>query len=149
MYAFLQRKQSLLEAAVASTLFSCEHSVHLKGIIPGSYMFHGGDQLFLCQVGLFCWVEETLGSHQGIPCILEPATSSTLFLCENWVSFWKEYIVQIIVFLWRKVHFVPNKIFSLVKETHVTLERKPSLLEAAASSTLFFCENWVSFERNA
>jgi hypothetical protein len=39
-------------------------------------------------------------------------------------------------------------LFSWVEETLVSLERNPSMSVAAASSTLFPCENWESFERN-
>jgi hypothetical protein len=42
---------------------------------------------------------------------------------------------------WRKAHFAPSGLFSLGEETRLYLERKPSLLEAKASSTLFPCEN--------
>jgi hypothetical protein len=34
---------------------------------------------------------------------------------------------------------------SRVEETHVSLQRKPCMLEAAESSALFHCENGVSF----
>jgi hypothetical protein len=37
---------------------------------------------------------------------------------------------------------------SWVGETHVSLARIPSVWEAAASSTLFPCEIWVSFSMN-
>jgi hypothetical protein len=36
-------------------------------------------------------------------------------------------------------------LFSWIEETEVSLQRKPSMVEAAASSTLFPCYNWVSF----
>jgi hypothetical protein len=35
----------------------------------------------------------------------------------------------------------PIGLFSEVKEIHASLPRKPSMLEAAAASTLFLCEN--------
>jgi hypothetical protein len=44
---------------------------------------------------------------------------------------------------------LPIGIFIRFEETHVPLKRNPSMLEAAASSTLFPSENGVSFERNA
>jgi hypothetical protein len=37
--------------------------------------------------------------------------------------------------------FAPYRPIQLSKETHVSLERKPSVLEAGASSTLFHSEN--------
>jgi hypothetical protein len=36
-------------------------------------------------------------------------------------------------------------LYSWYEETHLSLQRKASMLEAAASSTLFPSENWVSF----
>jgi hypothetical protein len=42
------------------------------------------------QIGLFKWVEETHISIERKPIYLEEGSSSTLFPCENWVSFWKE-----------------------------------------------------------
>jgi hypothetical protein len=68
-----------------------------------------------------------------------------LLPCENWVTVKKEYILLIIVSKWGKAHFVHIDLFSLVEETHVYLQRTPSVLEAGASSTLFPCENWGSF----
>jgi hypothetical protein len=38
--------------------------------------------------------------------------------------------------------------FCYVEETHVSLERKPSVLEEGATSTLFPCEFLLVFERN-
>jgi hypothetical protein len=42
---------------------------------------------------------------------------------------------------WRKVHFVPNRPIQLIEKTHMSLQRKPSVLEALASRTLFPSEN--------
>jgi predicted hydrocarbon binding protein len=39
-------------------------------------------------------------------------------------------------------------IFRGIEETHVSLQRKPSVVEAAACSTLTPCENCVSFGKN-
>jgi hypothetical protein len=44
-------------------------------------------------------------------------------------------------------HFVQIGIFSRVDETHVSLERKPYVLQAGASSTLFPYENRVIFSK--
>jgi hypothetical protein len=45
---------------------------------------------------------------------------------------------------WRQPLFAPNRI-SRVEGTHVSLERKPCMLEIAASSALFPCENGDGF----
>jgi hypothetical protein len=50
--------------------------------------------------------------------------------------------MQIIVFKVVKGSFIPNSIIHLCsRKKKVSLQRKPSMLEAAASSTLFPCEN--------
>jgi hypothetical protein len=46
---------------------------------------------------------------------------------------------------WKRLILLQIHQFSLVGETHVSLEGNPSVLEAQARSTLFLCENWVSF----
>jgi hypothetical protein len=44
--------------------------------------------------------------------------------------------------MWRKAKFVVNRLIQLrYQKTCISLERKPSVLEAAASKTLFPCEN--------
>jgi hypothetical protein len=40
-------------------------------------------------------------------------------------------------------------LFSWIQDTHVSLERKHSVVELGESSTLFASENWVGFVRNA
>jgi hypothetical protein len=48
--------------------------------------------------------------------------------------------------MWIKAHSVPNSPIQLVEETQVSLKKeKTSVLEVGASSTLFPCENCVSF----
>jgi hypothetical protein len=43
------------------------------------------------------------------------------------------------------LNLIQMGLFSWVEETHVSLERNPSKLQAGVSSTFFACENWVSF----
>jgi hypothetical protein len=52
----------------------------------------------LFQIGLFSSVEETEVSLRRKSCLLEAGASSTLFPFENWVSFCKEYFLQIRIF---------------------------------------------------
>jgi hypothetical protein len=42
---------------------------------------------------------------------------------------------------WRRLNLYQIDLFSLDDETHVSLKRKPSVLVAAASITLFPCDN--------
>jgi hypothetical protein len=55
----------------------------LKGILPENHSFQGGDRVSLLQIGLFSSVEDTLVSLLRKTPMLEAATSSTLFPCEN------------------------------------------------------------------
>jgi hypothetical protein len=50
-------------------------------------MFQGGDRLSFLQTVKISTVEETHVSLQRKPCMLEDAEPSTLFPCENGVSF--------------------------------------------------------------
>jgi hypothetical protein len=59
--------------------------------------------------------------------------------------FWKKYFQQIEFSRWRKAHFVPYRPIQLSCRNTCVSPQKPSVLEAAPSSTLFPCENWVSF----
>jgi hypothetical protein len=58
----------------------------------------GGDRLCLLPRSLFSWVEETHVSIERKPSMLLVGSPSTLFPCETWVMFWKEYFLKIIVF---------------------------------------------------
>jgi hypothetical protein len=55
-------------------------------------------------------------------------------------SLLKENFLQLRCFKVEIGSVVSVDIFSRVEETHVCLQRKSSMLEAAASSTLFPCE---------
>jgi len=46
---------------------------------------------------------------------------------------------------WRKAHLIQIGLFSYDEEKHASLEKKPFVLDAGATSTLFSCENTLSF----
>jgi hypothetical protein len=86
----------MIEAQEWYTLILCEKKVSLwkEHFLPLKF-FQGGAQLSLFQVGLFSWVEKTHASLQRKPSILETGPSRTLFPCENWARFSKEYLLQV------------------------------------------------------
>jgi hypothetical protein len=77
--------------------------------------------------------------------VFEAVASSTLCLCENWVSIWKVSKLQLRCFKVEIGSVCSKKIFSWDEETHLSLNSKPPMLEAATSTTLFPCGNWVRF----
>jgi hypothetical protein len=77
--------------------------------------------------------------------MLAAAASRTYFPSENWVSVWKEYVLQTNVFKVDDSSFCSKLTYSAVLKKHMSLWKKSSMLEAEASSTLFACENRVSF----
>jgi hypothetical protein len=77
--------------------------------------------------------------------MLEGGASTTLFACEHWVSFWKEYYLPPRFSKVRNLILFHAGLFRWIVETHVTLDRKATMLEGGASSTLFPCENWELF----
>jgi hypothetical protein len=120
-----------------------------KGILPATWVFQSGHRLSLLQTCLFNWVDETHVSRERKSVGLEPVACSTLFLCENWVSFWRGYVLEIIVLKVEiKSQFVPNQPSKLSWRDKWISWRKSSMIEAGAPSTLFPCENWVVVERN-
>jgi hypothetical protein len=104
-YVLLYRKPSMQETAASSTLFPVRIELVLEGICHASHSFQWGEWLILLQVGLFTQVEEIHVSLEWTPSVFKGGVSSTLFSCENWVSFWKEYFLQIITFKVEKGSF--------------------------------------------
>jgi hypothetical protein len=78
------------------------------GIHPSSYNIRFGERLIFFQIGLFSSVQETHISLRRKTSMVEVGASSTLFLCENWVGFTKEYFLKIEFSSWWQTHFVPN-----------------------------------------
>jgi hypothetical protein len=75
--------------------------------------------------------------------VLVAGESCTLFHYENWGSFWKVYYSLSMFSSGRYIHFVQNTLPSWIEETHVSLGRKPSMLQAPVSSIFFPCVNFV------
>jgi hypothetical protein len=61
-------------------------------------VFHGAYRLFLLQIGLFCYGGEKHVSLERKSSLLEAWASSTLFPCENSISYWQEHFLQITIF---------------------------------------------------
>ena len=140
----------MLEAAASCTRFPCESWVHFwKEYFVQDGIFQNGDRLSLFQKGLLSWFDETQVSFQRQPSGSESRASRTLFPCENWVSFERNISLKLGISTWRQALFPPYMPIQLGEETHISLQRIPSVLELWVSKTLFTCYNWVHFERNA
>jgi hypothetical protein len=124
-----------------------ELSYFLKDIHPANHSFQNGANLMSFRTGLFNWAEEMHVSLERNYCVVEEGSSSTLFPCENWVSFWKKCFLQITVFKVVKDSSSSKWAYTVTFSTHMchSNEREPFGLKAGASSTLFPCESWVSF----
>jgi hypothetical protein len=107
--------------------------------------FSSGDRLSLFQIGQFSWVDETHVSLERNPFVIEAVATSTLFPVRIELVVQRNTSCKSDFSSWRKGHFIPNRPIQLSEETHILLQRKPSVLEAGASSTSFPCENWVRF----
>jgi hypothetical protein len=77
--------------------------------------------------------------------MLEAGGSIILFSCENWGSFWKEYLQSERVLKWENCSIYEK--YSLQKKWRNTciLWMIQSVLNAEVSYTLFPYEDWVSF----
>jgi hypothetical protein len=91
--------------SIKHVVFMWELSYFSKGILPACQGFQVGDMHIYFKIHLFSWVEETHVALEGKASLLEAGTCNTLFPCENWVSFWKEYCLPISVFKVEKCSF--------------------------------------------
>jgi hypothetical protein len=107
------------------------------GILPANGIIQRGNRLCLLQTDLVSWVDETHTYLQRNPFVIEAIASRTLFPCMNWVSFWKQYFLQIV--------FVPKRPIQLRWWNTWMCWRKPPVWEEGLSHTLLPYKNWVSF----
>jgi hypothetical protein len=71
----------------------------------------------------------------------EAGASSTLFSFEKWESFWRQCFLNVRCFNVELACFAPSRAIQMTWGNTCFLKRKPSVVEGAASSTLFPCEN--------
>jgi hypothetical protein len=99
-------------------------------ILPATKSFQGGEKLILFQIGLFSWVEETHLGLQRKPSMLEAAGPSTLFPCEHWVNFWKEYLLKIIILNVEKGSVFSKEAYSAELKKHMNLSKENQLFQS-------------------
>jgi hypothetical protein len=104
----------------------------VSGIHPSNHSFQGWERLIFFQIGLFSWLEETHVTLQRQPFVLEAGGCRTLFPCENWVTFWKQYFQEITEFKVEICHNCSRNAFSAKLKEHMCLSIEPSVLESAA-----------------
>jgi hypothetical protein len=98
-YIYLERKPSMLEAGASSTFFPSENWVSVwKESFPQLWCFRWRYALLVPnRPTQLNWRNTCMSPIKTIH-VRRYLNSSPLFPCENWVSFWKEYFLQITVF---------------------------------------------------
>ena len=87
--------------------------------------------------GIFDQIEETCVSLKRKPCVLQPGASTTLFSCENCVSFLKKIFLQFTIFKEGKAHFVPKGLFRYIEEKLYLLKKTIRLRSMNISHMVF------------
>jgi hypothetical protein len=118
----------------------------LKGILPAYCSYHGGvaEILILLQISLLNSVEETHVSLNKATCM---RWCSMKHVVSQWEmsDFWKGVIHAYQNFQCGERHkWFQIGLFIWVEETHVSLERTPSVVEVPPPTTVFPCEIWLS-----
>jgi hypothetical protein len=76
---------------------------------------------------------------------VEAGVSSTLFCCENWVHFWKEYFLPISVFKVEKCSFCSNYTYLAELKKHMYLSKEDHLCHKPEHFTHGFCV-WIELD---
>jgi hypothetical protein len=141
----LRRNPFMVEAAASTILFSCENWVRFgkntscKSEIPTWTKVH-----FVSQRPIHLrWRKACMSKREQAGS--KAQARRTLFTSDTWITFWMECSCKSELSGWMKIILFWIGLFAWVEKTHVPLKRKPAVLEAGASSTLFYCENSVSF----
>jgi hypothetical protein len=100
----------------------------LKWILPANHGFQGKGMLILYQIDLFRWVEEIHVSLKRTVSMLDAAACNTLFPCENWINFWKEYCLPITVYKGEKLTFCSKYAYSAKVKKEMYFSKKNHLL---------------------
>jgi hypothetical protein len=99
----------------------------------------------LFQIGLLTWIEWTHVSLERKPSVMEARSKSHCFPVRiEWI-FGRKTSCYLGFSRCIQAVFVPYWAVQISWRNTCVTPKKPSMLEAAASSTLFRCENWDSF----
>jgi hypothetical protein len=139
---YLLHKKIFSEAGASSTLFPSNIELVLKEILHANHSFQSGKALFIpnrpiqqsWRITYVCLKKTTYVRSSSIYHIVSH---------ENWVNFWQKSFLQMVVFKVQKGSFCSKYAYLAMLKKHMSFERKSSLLEARASSTLFLYENWI------
>jgi hypothetical protein len=108
----LYGKPSLSEAAAFSTLFPYENWVSdWKEYFLQIKTFQVRKVIFI-QIGLFKWEDKKTCLSQKKSSRLKTGASSTFFPYKDWLSYWKDYFLQIKTFQVRNVILIQIGIFT-------------------------------------
>jgi hypothetical protein len=97
---------------------------------------------------MFRWVEEKHVSLQRKSSVLEAGASPRIVSLWALLVFERNASANHSFQGGQRLILYQIGLFSWVKETQVSVQRHPSVLDAGRSRALFPCENWVSFSSN-
>jgi hypothetical protein len=106
--------------------------------------FSSRDKLILFQTGLLSRTEKTHVSLEGKAFMLEGGAFSTLFSLRTELVF-KGILLSHQGIKGGEMHILFQMAYSAELKKHMYPQKKPSMLEGGASSTLFLCGKHVSF----
>jgi hypothetical protein len=116
----------------------------LKGMIPTSQGFQVWGKIPFVQSSSIQVKGRSTVSLIRKAFMLETAGSSTLFPCENWVSFWKSYLQSESILKWED-HSLYEKYLLHTKWRNTCIIWKNSIcVRKVVSCTLFTYVNWVT-----
>jgi hypothetical protein len=145
IHVSLQRKPSMLEVATSSTRIHVRLEYVLKGIFPANLNFQVGESLILFKEDYSVELRKHIYLSTKTVCMRNRSISNIVSLWE-WRQFLKWTLPANHSFqCGDRLYRLQVGVVRWAEETHVSLQRKPSMLKRAESSTLFPSENWVGF----
>jgi hypothetical protein len=136
------RKPSMLEVRWSGTLLPWENRVMLWKEFAIWTCFEVGESFTLWKIPSSEEIEKHV-TYGTIQSVLKTGVSGTWFSYDFWVTFWKEYCLPL-RFSCVEQTFVQNTSPQVNERRIVSLGRKPCMLEAGGSGTLFTCKNRVT-----
>jgi hypothetical protein len=146
---YLQRKPCLLDAEATSILLPCDNWLSFWNEYSLEISLQGRERLILFHICSYFGADQTYVSLERKPCMLEDTASVALFPFDNWVGVWNEYFLAITIFkVYKVIFFMYTFSPKLKKHMYLSKKKKPSVLEAGASSTFFPVRSELAFQRN-
>jgi hypothetical protein len=116
-------------------------------MVPPTLVFQGWDRICLPQIGPFSWIQKLMYLSKENYLCYKPQILAHCFPGELSLLLKEILPANGNLQVGERLTFCQIGLFSWVEETYVPLQRNPSMLKAASSSTWFPCENWISLGR--